>query len=103
MQIKIRKIFNNKIKDWFNIIKTTNKSPDAIAYKNNNIYAVEILGVKDGYNPKYLVNGKESIYDMFDGVMIKTFCYDSDNVFTETYGRSSIGNDRVGGIIWNSL
>jgi len=94
---------NEVIKDYeekgFRIIRLANKSPDAIAYKNNSIFAVEILGLNKGYSGKKTIQDKESIYDMFDGIMIKTFSYNSDTVFTETYGRSSISNHGVGGSI----
>ena len=93
----IDKVIKEYEEKGFRIIRLANKSPDAVAYKNNNVFAVEIIGVQDGGSSKYVVNAKESIYDMFDGIMIKTFYYDSDNVFTETYGSGSICNHGVGG------
>lgn len=92
----IDKVFKEYTKRGYKIIFLAGKSPDAIAYKNNNIFAIEVVGIKEGYTSRHVVQGKEYIYNMFDGLLIKTFCYDSNNVFTETYGNGSIHCEGVG-------
>jgi len=82
---KLRKKYQD-----YSFVYLNNKSPDAIAYKNKCIFAVEIIGIRQGYNPDFHIKQKESIYDMFDGLMVKTFHYDNDSVFTQTFGRNNL-------------
>ena len=70
----------------YSAIYLRKKCPDAIAIRNGSVFAVEILGNHRGYSTTRLINDKTDLYDMFDGVMFKTFIYDSDDVFTETFG-----------------
>ena len=37
------------------------------------------------------IDNKVDNYEMFDGVMFKTFVYESNDVFTETFGKSRDG------------
>jgi len=90
-------VLNETIKQYqdngYNVIALEKKSPDAIAVKNNRIFAIEIIGLPVGSAGKYHIKAKEDIYDMFDGLMIKTFYYDNDasnDVFTETFGKNNI-------------
>lgn len=72
----------------YSVIVLKKKSPDAIAFKNGGIFAIEIIGLQKGYSGDYQIKNKEDIYNMFDGLMIKTFIYGSENdeVFTQTFG-----------------
>ena len=73
----------------FNIIYLEKKSPDAIAYKNDLLFAVEVIGFGDDEGQKYKIEDKQELYNMFDGVMIKTFRYGEEDVFTQTYGKNN--------------
>jgi len=90
---KLEEVLNDYRKRGFNIIPLVKKSPDAIAIKNDTIFAIEIIGIQQGGSGQYRIKCKEEIYDMFDGLMIKTFNYDNDVVFTETFGRNKIGGN----------
>jgi len=83
--------------DGFNIIKMNMKSPDAIATKNNKLYAIEILGFKEGHSSSYAIKLKEKCerYNDFDGLMIRSFKYGDTKFFTEYFG-SSTRSTRVG-------
>ena len=66
-------------KQGYRVIDLEMKSPDAIATKNNKIYAVEVLGLqyrgKKGWNRNWTYRAKKSIYHMFDDLIVKTFKY----------------------------
>lgn len=85
-------IINKYENDGYKIVILHGKCPDAIAFKGNKIFAIEILGKNDGYNNKKKVDDKADNYHMFDGVMVKTFSYNSDDTFTETFGNNEGGN-----------
>ena len=61
----------------YKTIKTEGISPDAIAVKDNNIFAVECLGVDkipgSGIYSISKVTEKIERYDMFDNVLFKVF------------------------------
>jgi len=82
---------NQLVKKGYNVIKLFKKSPDAIATKNNKLYAIEIIGFSNnklGNEKQKIVYNKSVIYEMFDGIMIRTFKYDDDSMsyFTEYFG-----------------
>ena len=76
----------------YRVIRLNHKSPDAIAVKDDKIYAIEILGVthiKDGKSIRNRKNWawseKQNLYSMFDGLMIKTFFYNHDDILTDIF------------------
>ena len=84
----IDKVIKKYKKNGYSIIYLKNKCPDAVAFHSKGIFAVEVIGVRQGYNSKFHIQQKEDVYDMFDGLMVKTFIYETDDVFTETFGRN---------------
>ena len=64
-------------KEGYKVFDLERKIPDAIAMKNGEIYAVEVLGVQykqgKGWTKKWTYRSKTSNYHMFDGVIFKTF------------------------------
>lgn len=84
--------------DGYRVIPMNQKSPDALATKDNKIYAIEILGMEHRnqlHNRKnWTWKGKTASYSIFDGMMIKTFKYGESGCFTEKFGtpRSCIEN-----------
>jgi len=63
----------------YRVIDLERKSPDAIAIKDNQIFAVEVLGIRyrkgKGWGKTWTPKAKETIYHMFDGILFKTFRY----------------------------
>lgn len=63
----------------YHVILLQDKSPDAIAVKDDKIYAVESLGftyVKGiGKRRNWTWSQKKATYSMFDGLLVKQFMY----------------------------
>lgn len=88
----IQRITNDFENRGYRIIRLGLKSPDAIAIKDNKIYAIEILGIthiQDGGHIRNRKNWawteKQNLYSMFDGLMIKTFFHDHPDVLTDVF------------------
>jgi hypothetical protein len=61
----------------FHTVNCHGKAPDAIAVKDNKIYAVEIMGFssipKKGWEQLPSIKAKKDNYDSFDGILFKIF------------------------------
>ena len=66
-------------KNGFKVINLKGCSPDAIAVKDNKIYAVEVLGSQyrngKGWHKSWTVKKKTEQYEMFDDLFIHVFRY----------------------------
>ncbi len=75
---KLKEVIKELEDKGYRVIDLEMKSPDAIALKDNKLYAVEVLGrqydMKRGYwKKKFTIKSKKEIYHMFDGMIIRTF------------------------------
>jgi len=85
----LKSVKKNYEGEGYRFIYLENKSPDGIVFdKDNKVFAIEIIGKNVGYSFESYKKNKEDLYHMFDGVMFKTFFYDTNTEFTETFGRS---------------
>ncbi len=62
----------------YKVINLEDKSPDAIAIKDGQVIAVEVLGISyykknKTWKGTFSIKQKLSIYHMFDGVIIRNF------------------------------
>lgn len=74
---KLKETIDDLKKQGYNVIDLERKSPDAIAVKANKIYAVEVLSfrwvAKRGWHNSWTYKSKKKDYNMFDGIIFKTF------------------------------
>lgn len=75
---KLKEVIKELKSVGYKVIDLENKSPDAIALKDNKLYAVEVLSrqydMKRGrWKKKFTIIKKKEIYHMFDGLIIRTF------------------------------
>ncbi len=75
---KLKEVIEELRGNGYKVIDLENKSPDAIALKDNKLYAVEVLSkqydMKRGrWKKKFTIKKKKEIYHMFDGLIIRTF------------------------------
>lgn len=74
---EVQKHIDELIKKGYRVIDLQGKSPDAIALKDDKIYAVEVLGRQykrgKGWIKKWSHVSKKKNYDMFDDVIIFSF------------------------------
>ena len=76
---KLRQVLEKLNKEGYRAFDLERKSPDAIALKDNKIYAVEVLGRQykkgKGWTKKWTYLAKKKVYHMFDDILIYDFKY----------------------------
>ena len=75
---KLKEVIKELENNGYRVIDLENKSPDAIAIKDNEVIAVEVLSrqydMKRGrWKKHFTTKKKKEIYHMFDGLIIRTF------------------------------
>jgi hypothetical protein len=74
---KLKEFISELSNKGFKVFDLERKSPDALAIKDNKVYAVEVLGSSykkgKGWKKKWTRRNKNKVYHMFDGILIKEF------------------------------